>query len=157
MGTTQIMEVIKSSKSFSDKIRQLSALVKSQSIGDPCDPADYRPSLLLPALLPGFLRCMSPAARGKQEVLKRCFIPSVSAVITISVPQMLLSASLFALLTGFGIYLGFIWTRNLDTNASGNDSRNVMVVYVVALAVCLGSIRYHELSRMSVSAPRKQL
>jgi hypothetical protein len=51
---------------------------------------------------------------------------------------MLRPTSLFALLTGFGIYLGFIWTRNLDTNARRNDSSNVLVVYVVALGLCLG-------------------
>ena len=52
-------------------------------------------------------------------------------------PQGLLSGSVFALLIALGIYLGFTWTRNLDANAGFHDSRNVFIIYVVSLAVCL--------------------
>lgn len=53
-------------------------------------------------------------------------------------PQAVLSAAVFALLIALGIYLGFTWTRSLDTNASIYDSRNVFITYIVGLGVCLG-------------------
>jgi hypothetical protein len=65
------------------------------------------------------------------------FTPSVAAVVSISAPQMLLSDSLFSLLTALGIYFGFTWTRSLDSDAGYHDSRNVFIFYIVGLAVCI--------------------
>ena len=50
---------------------------------------------------------------------------------------MLLSASLISLLISLGVYLGFTWTYNLDTLASGDNSRNVFIMYVVGVSVCV--------------------
>lgn len=89
----------------------------------PVDPEDYRPTL-----------------RDRKgiitEVTEKCFTPGVTSVITISAPQILLSWSLLSLLLGIGLYFGFIWTRNLDTNAGPGDSRNIMIVYLVSVVVC---------------------
>lgn len=48
---------------------------------------------------------------------------------------MLLSSSLVMLLVALGIYLGFLWTRNLDGNAGTNASRNVFITYITGLVV----------------------
>jgi hypothetical protein len=69
------------------------------------------------------------------DIIESCFTPSEASVITISAPQMLLSASLLMLLIALGIYLGFLWTRSLDQSAGINDSRSVFITYVVGLAV----------------------
>jgi len=66
------------------------------------------------------------------------FLPSAASVLTISAPNMLLSASLNAFLIGLGVYLGFVWTRNLDALAGPHDSRDVFITYVISLAVCYG-------------------
>jgi hypothetical protein len=51
---------------------------------------------------------------------------------------MLLSFSLHSFLIGLGIYLGFVWTRNLDDEAGRNGSRAVFITYIVGLAFCYG-------------------
>lgn len=79
-----------------------------------------------------------PTTEKLEALMQRSFTPSVAAVITMSAPQALLSASVFTLLIALGIYLGFTWTRNLDVDAGVHDSRNVFIVYIVGLAVCVG-------------------
>ena len=73
----------------------------------------------------------------KEAIIRQCFLPSIASVITISAPQMLLSSSLFALLIGFGIYIGFTWTKDLDIDAGRDDSRNVFITYATTLGVSL--------------------
>jgi hypothetical protein len=59
--------------------------------------------------------------------------PSVYAVLVMGIPAFMLNVSLGTLLAGLGVYLGFIWTRELDTQAGPNDSRNVFVFYIVGI------------------------
>lgn len=73
----------------------------------------------------------------KRSIIKQCFTPAVASVITLSAPQMLLTTSLVALIIALGIYLGFTWTRGLDTDAGLHDSRNVFIMYAVGLTVCI--------------------
>ena len=54
-----------------------------------------------------------------------------------SATQALLSASLFSLLIALGIYLGFIWTRDLDNNADSGDNKAVFIMYCESLGICL--------------------
>ena len=70
-------------------------------------------------------------------IIRRCFTPSVASVITLSAPQMVLTASLVAFVIALGIYLGFTWTRELDAEAGIYDSRNVFIMYTVGLGVCI--------------------
>ena len=90
----------------------------------PCDPADIDPVDLRGRLI-------------QRELSKRCFRPSISSVITISAPQVLLSTSIATLLVALGVYLGFTWTRNLDSDAGENDSRNVFIMFLVGLLLCV--------------------
>lgn len=71
-------------------------------------------------------------------IMEQCFTPSISSVITISAPQILLSTSLLSLLLGLGMYFGFVWTRRLDVDAGIDGSKNVLIFYVTALSVCFG-------------------
>lgn len=64
------------------------------------------------------------------------FYPDLPSVLAVSAPGILLAASLLFLLLGFGIYLGFLWTRALDSSSDGGDSWDVFIVYVVILGVC---------------------
>ena len=63
-------------------------------------------------------------------------LPSAAAVLTMSAPNMLLSSSLNAFLVGLGVYLGYVWTRNLGEQAGAMGSRGVFITYVVGLGVC---------------------
>ncbi|OAL43353.1 hypothetical protein IQ07DRAFT_637092 [Pyrenochaeta sp. DS3sAY3a] len=99
------------------------SVFKSRHIQQRTDPSDYR------STLPDLNHTIA-------DVTKACFTPCVSSVITVSAPQMLLSTSLVSLLLGIGVYFGFIWTRNLDTDAWPNESRNVLIVYLVSVIVC---------------------
>lgn len=75
---------------------------------------------------------------SKDSELLEEFLPSAASVLTISAPNMLLSASLNAFLIGLGVYLGFVSTRNLDASAGPHDSRDIFITYVVSLGICYG-------------------
>ena len=70
--------------------------------------------------------------------LVRSLVPAPSSVLTVSAPGLLLSASLYFLLIGFGVYLGFMWTRALDDLAGPDDNRDVFIIYLVSLIFCYG-------------------
>lgn len=61
----------------------------------------------------------------------------MALVITISAPQMLLSTGLISLVLGIGIYLGFVWTQDLDIEYGRNGSRYVWIVYLIGTLVCV--------------------
>ena len=112
---------------FEDGIRGRLSLQQNQTIWKHnirTDPKDYRSTLLAPG-------------SAAVDVMANCFTPSVVSVITMSAPQLLLSSSLFSLLLGIGVYFGFTWTQNLDKDARPNDDRNLMIIYLVSMAVCI--------------------
>ncbi|MCJ1470044.1 hypothetical protein MMC07_008689 [Pseudocyphellaria aurata] len=106
--------------------------------------------LLLPVQVRGWIRgtkdrepeAVTNLGEGKQrstsETRQICqpFMPHPSSVITISAPQLLLSASLYSFLIGLGVYVSFVWRRQLDPNAGFNDSRNIFITYIISIAVC---------------------
>ncbi|KAI0817093.1 hypothetical protein GGR55DRAFT_3257 [Xylaria sp. FL0064] len=64
--------------------------------------------------------------------------PPVASVIIVSAPFALLVLALHSFLIGFGIWLGFVWTRNLDPDAAQGGSRAVFITYAVGLGTCYG-------------------
>ena len=72
------------------------------------------------------------------KAVVRSLVPAPSSVLIASAPGLLLSASLYFLLIGFGVYLGFMWTRALDDLAGPHDDRDVFIIYVVSLVFCFG-------------------
>jgi len=75
---------------------------------------------------------------GGEEIrhgILKTLTPALSSVLIVSAPGLLFSASVLCLLLGFGIYLGFVWTRALDTASGHGDSRSVFIVYLLVIAV----------------------
>ncbi|KAH8768849.1 hypothetical protein F5883DRAFT_63347 [Diaporthe sp. PMI_573] len=77
-----------------------------------------------------------PTKRASKSDPDIDILPSITSVLTYSAPNALLSASVCAFLVGLGIYLGFVWTNDLDQSASPSDSRAVFVTYIVSVSVC---------------------
>jgi ankyrin repeat protein len=104
-----------------DHIVQLHAGVRDQNL----------PELLVRVWEP------NPASHENlPKLLVESLVPAPSSVLAVSAPGLLLAASLCFLLVGFGIYLGFIWTRKLDDLAGPHDSRDVFIIYLVSLLFC---------------------
>ena len=57
---------------------------------------------------------------------------SISAIFILSAPYTMMSYAIIAFITGLAIYQGFVWTRNLDTDAGKTNSRNVFIAYIVS-------------------------
>lgn len=83
-----------------------------------------------------YLTIASNGANISPKTMEQCFTPSAASVITMSAPQILLSASLLSLLLAFGMYFGFVWTRHLDIDIGKDGSRNVLIFYLITLTIC---------------------
>ncbi|RYC61454.1 hypothetical protein CHU98_g4767 [Xylaria longipes] len=84
-------------------------------------------------------RIKRPTKRNSQSLGTQTELvdaPSVASVITISAPFALLGLALHSFLVGFGIWLGFVWTKNLDKDAAQKDSRAVFITYAIGLGTC---------------------
>jgi hypothetical protein len=64
-------------------------------------------------------------------------VASFNAAFLIKVPALLLNFSVGAFLVGLGIYLGFSWTRNLDSSQSKSNSLGVLLTYIIVTALGL--------------------
>ena len=53
------------------------------------------------------------------------------------VPFIFMNLSLGSFLLGLGVYLGFVWTRDLDSGAGKYDSRNIFILFLVVVTSCL--------------------
>ena len=53
----------------------------------------------------------------------------------LAIPSVSINISLTSFLTGLAVYLAFLWTRNLDSDAGPSDSRNVFVIFMVFVFV----------------------
>jgi hypothetical protein len=73
---------------------------------------------------------------GEKHTQDPFHIPDFWAVLLISGPRILLHCSLRAYVTGLGVYQGFVWRDNLDTDTSRDDMRNIFIFFIVSLAVC---------------------
>ena len=57
---------------------------------------------------------------------------SISAVFILSAPYTMMTYAINAFVVGLAIYQGFVWTRNLDTDAGKINSRNIFIAYIVS-------------------------
>lgn len=57
---------------------------------------------------------------------------SISAVFILSAPYAMMTYAITAFITGLAIYQGFVWTRNLDTDAGKVNSRKVFIAYIAS-------------------------
>lgn len=61
---------------------------------------------------------------------------SISAIFILSAPYTMMSYAIFAFNLGLAIYQGFVWTKNLDTDAGKINSRNIFIAYIVSTGFC---------------------
>lgn len=96
-----------------------------------------------PALLTGIpdgpgqvrLLAMQQALFAVREQLNKLhYRPSLSAALIITAPSQLLNVALGALLTGFGIYFGLVYTAGLPAIEDHHSALAVLAVYIVSAA-----------------------
>ncbi|KAL9614015.1 MAG: hypothetical protein Q9167_001495 [Letrouitia subvulpina] len=78
----------------------------------------------------------SPSQTEEQNYKIKASLP---ALLLVDSPFELMAMSLGALLAGLGIYQGLIWKNNLNPDSGKAGSRNVLIVFLVALVVCWSS------------------
>jgi FtsH-binding integral membrane protein len=71
----------------------------------------------------------SPKCKG------RCIFPCHLAVLMMSLSKRLLNFALIAYVIGLGVYLGSLWQNQLDTAAGHNDSRNILIVFLISVPI----------------------
>jgi hypothetical protein len=69
--------------------------------------------------------------------IERERVPSVNVALMLTTPTQLLTFSLSAFLVGLGVYLGFIWSHNLDPETGKRGSGYVLIVYVAFTVLAL--------------------
>jgi uncharacterized membrane protein YedE/YeeE len=65
---------------------------------------------------------------------ERAYRPSLSAALIITAPLQLLNIALGSLLTGFGIYFGFVYSARLPSVEDHQSALAVLVVYIASAA-----------------------
>lgn len=98
------------------------------------------------------LRQVFSLGKSAGNIVLNRFTSALSSVITVSAPSLLLSWALLLLLTGMGVFLGFIWVRELDVDAGVNDSRAVFIVNIVVLAISFALVGFFSLGRIPTPA-----
>lgn len=64
---------------------------------------------------------------------------SLWSAFLLQVPFTYMKLSLGSFVIGLSIYLGFVWTRDLDQEAGKNDSRNIFIVLLIVVVACIYS------------------
>ena len=62
---------------------------------------------------------------------------SLAAIFIVRAPFNLVEYSLVSFLSGLAVYLGFLWSKGLDSGAGKDDDRSVFITYVVGSGVCI--------------------
>jgi len=70
----------------------------------------------------------------REQLNELRYRPSLSAALIITAPSQLLNVALGALLTGFGIYFGFVYTARLPAIEDHHSALAVLTVYIVSAA-----------------------
>lgn len=62
---------------------------------------------------------------------------SLWSAFILQAPFSYMQLSLGSFVLGLGIYLGFVWIKDLDQSAGPNDSRNIFIVFIVVVVFCI--------------------
>ena len=62
---------------------------------------------------------------------------SLFSALVMSAPSSMINVALGSFLLGLGVYLGFLWTRHLDTQGGRNDSRDVFIIFIVSTVIII--------------------
>ena len=83
--------------------------------------------------------------------------PSISAAVMIKIPFWLLTLSVWAFLIALGIYLGFVWTDNLDPQSYQSGSQAVFATFMVMTILCIYIDGFPELIKEKEMGPVQAL
>lgn len=76
----------------------------------------------------------SPPERVRSRYKNR---PSIAAVLILDTPRALVNTAAVTFIVALSIYVVFVFVNHLDLDAAPDDSRNVVIVYFVALWFCM--------------------
>jgi hypothetical protein len=102
-------------------------------------------------------------SRGKVELEKHSYDPpyrllplesSISALKISEIPGTLLRLAVILFLAGFGLYLLFSWLSGVE--ASGNDHRNIFIVFVVVIGLFCCYYGFWSVSRVLDAQKREE-
>ena len=74
---------------------------------------------------------------GKPEDDQKFPILRLSVVLLLSISKAFLDCALVTYVIGLGVYLGFVWQKNLDVDAGDFDSRNLFIVFWIYAGFCI--------------------
>ena len=62
---------------------------------------------------------------------------SLAAIFIVRAPFNLVEYCLVSFLSGLAVYLGFLWSKGLDSGVGKGDNRSVFITYMVGCGVCI--------------------
>lgn len=80
-----------------------------------------------------------PSSSSQTEEQNYRMRASLPALLLVGSPFEMMAMSLGTLLAGLGIYQGSIWKSNFNPDSGAAGSRNVFIVFLVALVICWSS------------------
>jgi hypothetical protein len=97
-------------------------------------PEDLVPPIDIPDDQAKLLAMQQELFAFREQLNKLHYRPSLSAALIITAPSQLLNVALGALLTGFGIYFGLVYTARLPAIEDHRSALAVLTVYIVSAA-----------------------
>ena len=88
-----------------------------------------------PNALWGFKRWFQESGNKGDKGKTRPAKPRLPIVLLLSGTKMFFNWSLIAYVVGLGVYLGSMWRRGLDADASPSDSRNIFIVFLLCATI----------------------
>jgi len=80
------------------------------------------------------LPSMPDMEQARQQIPR---FASLFSALVMSAPSSMINIALGSFLLGLGVYLGFLWTRHLDTQGGRNDSRDVFIIFIVSTVIII--------------------
>jgi len=87
----------------------------------------------------------------KETLNELTYRPSISAAMILTAPLQLLNVALGSLLTGFGIYFGFIYSAKLPAILGQDSALGVLLVYILSVVYGLAIFYFPMLTRTAAS------
>lgn len=117
---------------LADLLHNLNTWKRGASVLEPMDIPDDQARLLA---------MQQELFHVREELNKLSYRPSLSAALIITAPSQLLNQALLALLAGFGIYFGCVYTARLPAIEDHHSALAVLTVYIVSTAS--GLLRFY--------------
>lgn len=155
---------------FSTRIqRSLTALASAEDVKDwLCKPVSHKDyTSFEKELRPRITRAQAaPAAGGERDLVRKEIVQflekhrwkhaSFYSCASLSTPPELLNSSMGAFLVGLGIYLGCVWTQDLDPVAGKTASRALLICYVTVAALGIGRFYWADQGKEKELSPIRE-